>query len=55
MKFGCRVVHQLKERNGHYVIKGFMKCLKWYINARLENYADITIKGRDMFAYIIYG
>ena len=55
MKFGCRVVHQLKERNGHYVIKGFMKCLRWYIYARLENYEDITIKGRDMLTYIIYG
>jgi hypothetical protein len=55
-KFGCKVVHAMRIKNGHFVIDGFMKCLQWYIWARLEPYGEnYEIHGRDMILYIIYG
>jgi hypothetical protein len=46
----------MRQKDGHYVIDGFMKCLQWYTWARLEAYGeDYAIEGRDIIMYIIYG
>jgi hypothetical protein len=54
-EFGSKVVHILTNHNGNHTVEGFMRCLKWYIAARLKHCEDITVNRRDMIEYIIYG